>query len=81
MIWYMTLPTDIRFMEANKEATATCVPKKERSKTASLSKHSDVVEARERMKEASQNYNTTSTKEDSEKLSQAKEILFSIYDK
>lgn len=68
-------------MEANKEATATCIPKKERSKKASLFQHSDVFEARERIKEASQNYNMSSTKKDSEKLSQAKKILFSTYDK
>lgn len=70
-----------RFEEANKEAIATCIPKRERSRKASRSKHPDVIEAGERMKEACQKYTMTSAKEDTEKLSQPKEFLFSTYDK
>ena len=70
-----------RFMEANKEATEICVPKRKRSKKTLLSKHPEIVEAREKMEEASQNYSMTSSEKESELLREAKELLFATYDR
>jgi hypothetical protein len=70
-----------RFTEANREAMETCVPKRERTKRTSHSKHPDVIEARERMVVASQKYNLTGSEEDSELLKQTKELLFATYDR
>ena len=42
-----------RFVDANREAMEACVPKRQRAKRTSHSKHPDVIKAREKMKVAS----------------------------
>jgi len=76
-------PTDMyqRFVDANREAMEACVPKRERRKKLSHSKHPDVIKAREKLRTASQKYDSTGAEEDYEQMKQTKDLLFSTYDK
>ncbi|ELU02058.1 hypothetical protein CAPTEDRAFT_218117 [Capitella teleta] len=70
-----------RFIEANMEATRTCVPRRKRVKASSSSKHPDIVQAREKMEEASRKLEETGSDENGEQLKEAKELLFNTYDR
>jgi hypothetical protein len=70
-----------RFIEANMEATRTCVPRRKRVKASSSSKHPDIVQAREKMEEASRKLEETGSDENREQLKEAKELLFNTYDR
>ena len=70
-----------RFVEANVEATKECVPVMERVRTSPRSKHPEVVAARKEVEEARQSFNRERTAESREVLNEAKQHLFSTYDK
>ena len=56
-----------------------CVPRKTHTKRELYSKHPDVTEAREKMKEASQKFTSTGLEEDNILLKEAKEKLYETY--
>ncbi|KAJ8406480.1 hypothetical protein AAFF_G00300540 [Aldrovandia affinis] len=70
-----------RFVVANEEATRLCVPMLDKTRTSLQSRHPDVVVARGRVEEARLGYVREPTVERRGILNEAKQLLFSTYDK
>ncbi|KAJ8372628.1 hypothetical protein AAFF_G00280930 [Aldrovandia affinis] len=70
-----------RFVVANKEATRLCVPVLDKTRTSLQSRHPDVVVACGRVEEARLGYVSDPTVERRGILNEAKQLLFSTYDK
>ena len=70
-----------RLIEAKKEAAEACVPRKERVKLSPHSKHPDIQLARRKVEDASQKLEETSSEVNRELLKEAREQLYSIYDR
>ena len=70
-----------RFVEANKEATEIVVPKKERTKKLSISKHPDVIQAREELEKACQNECGKNKEDHTEWVKSARDLLMATYDR
>ncbi|KAJ8355109.1 hypothetical protein AAFF_G00098000 [Aldrovandia affinis] len=70
-----------RFVVANKEATRLCVPVLDKTRTSLQSRHPDIVVARGRVEEARLGYVSEPTVERRGILNEAKQLLFSTYDK
>ncbi|KAJ8406462.1 hypothetical protein AAFF_G00300360 [Aldrovandia affinis] len=70
-----------QFVVANEEATRLCVPVLDKTRTSLQSRHPDVVVARGRVEEARLGYVREPTVERRGILNEAKQLLFSTYDK
>ena len=70
-----------RFVAANEEATRMCVPVLEKTRSSLRSKHPEVVAARGRVEEARLGFACEPTVERRRSLNEAKQLLFSTYDK
>ncbi|KAJ8373004.1 hypothetical protein AAFF_G00272410 [Aldrovandia affinis] len=70
-----------RFVVTNKEATRLCVPVLDKTRTSLQSRHPDIVVARGRVEEARLGYVSEPTVERRGILNEAKQLLFSTYDK
>ncbi|KAJ8406148.1 hypothetical protein AAFF_G00303790 [Aldrovandia affinis] len=70
-----------RFVVANEEATRLCVPVLDKTRTSLQSRHPDVVVARGRVEEARLGYVREPTVERRGILNEAKQLLFSTYDR
>lgn len=64
-----------QFVMANEKAAKACVPKREKTRRASRSTHPDVVNAREKLKEALE------APSDEQEVGRARNSLFNVYDR
>ncbi|KAJ8389329.1 hypothetical protein AAFF_G00121940 [Aldrovandia affinis] len=70
-----------RFVAANVEATKECVPTTERIRVSPRFRHPEVVQAHAKVEEARRSFNRERTTERRGVLNEAKQLLFSTYDK
>ena len=70
-----------RFTAANEEATRLCVPVLDKTRRSLRSRHPEVVAARGRVEEARLGFVREPTEERRGALNEAKQLLFSAYDK
>ena len=70
-----------RFVVANEEATRLYVPVLDKAKSTLRSKHPEVVAARGKVEEARLGFESEPTTERRGTLKEAKQLLFSVYDK
>ncbi|KAJ8399548.1 hypothetical protein AAFF_G00409590 [Aldrovandia affinis] len=70
-----------RFVTAKVEATRECVPTTERIRVSPRSRHLEVVQARAKVEEARRSFDRERTTERRGVLNEAKQLLFSTYDK
>ncbi|KAJ8384488.1 hypothetical protein AAFF_G00205090 [Aldrovandia affinis] len=70
-----------RFVAANVEATRECVPTTERIRVSPRSRHPEVMQAHAKVEEARRSFDRERTTERRGVLNEAKQLLFSTYDK